>query len=134
MRIIGHLSLIITHNTQQQLNVEVAEVEDLLIGLILEGKVEGKIDQVAMRLELDQQFVIFKCVLILYAQLSFCRQSLAKRRYTALSKWTGALENIHATVVSKAVSHQRGPEGGMGMGMRSDYEGVFPRDYDGRQW
>ena len=34
-----------------------AEVEDLLIGLILEGKVEGKIDQVAMRLELDQQWV-----------------------------------------------------------------------------
>lgn len=34
-----------------------AEVEDLLIGLILEGKVEGKIDQVAMRLELDQQCV-----------------------------------------------------------------------------
>jgi COP9 signalosome complex subunit 2 len=32
-------------------------VEELLIGLILEGKVEGKIDQVAMRLELDQQCV-----------------------------------------------------------------------------
>lgn len=42
----------------QQLNVDVAEVEELLIGLILEGKVEGKIDQVAMRLELDQQCVI----------------------------------------------------------------------------
>lgn len=31
------------------------EVEDLLIGLILEGKVEGRIDQVAMRLELDRK-------------------------------------------------------------------------------
>jgi len=98
----------------RQLNVEVAEVEDLLIGLILEGKVEGKIDQVAMRLELDQQ------------------QSLAKRRYTALSKWTDALDSVHSSVLAKTVTHQRGPEGGMGM--RGEYEGMFPRDYDGRQW
>lgn len=40
--------------TFQQLNVEINEVEDLLIGLILEGKVEGRIDQVGMRLELDK--------------------------------------------------------------------------------
>ena len=33
------------------------EVEDLLIGLILEGKVEGKIDQVSMRLELTTKYV-----------------------------------------------------------------------------
>lgn len=33
-------------------------MEELLIGLILEGKVEGKIDQVGMRLELDRKFVI----------------------------------------------------------------------------
>lgn len=39
----------------QQLNVETEEVEELLIGLILEGKVEGKIDQVGMRLELDRK-------------------------------------------------------------------------------
>lgn len=38
----------------QQLNVEIAEVEELLIGLILEGKVDGRIDQVGMRLELDR--------------------------------------------------------------------------------
>lgn len=40
----------------QQLNVEIAEVEELLIGLILEGKVDGRIDQVGMRLELDQAY------------------------------------------------------------------------------
>ena len=34
------------------------EVEELLIGLILDGKVEGRIDQVTMRLELDKQFVL----------------------------------------------------------------------------
>jgi COP9 signalosome complex subunit 2 len=36
----------------KQLNVDKAEVEELLIGLILEGKVDGRIDQVNMRLEL----------------------------------------------------------------------------------
>lgn len=43
----------------RQLNVEKDEVEELLIELILEGKVEGKIDQVAMRLELDRKSVLF---------------------------------------------------------------------------
>lgn len=35
--------------------MEIDEVEDMLIDLILEGKVEGRIDQVGMRLELDQK-------------------------------------------------------------------------------
>ena len=39
----------------KQLNVVTDEVEELLIELILDGKVEGRIDQVAMRLELDQK-------------------------------------------------------------------------------
>ena len=47
-------SMILTP-TFKQLNVEINDVEELLIGLILEGKVEGRIDQVAMRLELDRK-------------------------------------------------------------------------------
>jgi COP9 signalosome complex subunit 2 len=43
------------HFSIQQLNVDTEEVEELLIGLILEGKVEGRIDQVGMRLELDRK-------------------------------------------------------------------------------
>ena len=39
------------------LNVDVDEVEELLIGLILEGRIEGRIDQVAMRLELESKYV-----------------------------------------------------------------------------
>jgi len=42
----------------QQLNVDKDEVEELLIGLILDGKVEGRINQVTMRLELDKQSVL----------------------------------------------------------------------------
>ncbi|EGO05246.1 hypothetical protein SERLA73DRAFT_129076 [Serpula lacrymans var. lacrymans S7.3] len=67
----------------KQLNVEIVEVEELLIGLILEGKVEGQIDQVGMKLELDRQ------------------QSLEKKRYSALEKWTEALESVHSAVVAK---------------------------------
>ena len=43
---------------QQQLNVNTREVEDLLIDLILEGKVEGRIDQAGKRLELDSKYVL----------------------------------------------------------------------------
>ncbi|OCH90066.1 PCI-domain-containing protein [Obba rivulosa] len=67
----------------KQLNIDKDEVEELLIGLILEGKVEGRIDQVAMRLELDRA------------------QSLEKKRYMALDKWSSALESVHTAVVGK---------------------------------
>jgi len=73
----------------KQLNVETQEVEELLIGLILEGKVEGRIDQVGMRLELDS------------------KQSLEKKRYAALNKWTEALEAVHAAVVGKTATGGR---------------------------
>jgi hypothetical protein len=43
----------------KQLNVGKPEVEEILIGLILEGKIEGRIDQVAQRVELDRQCVSF---------------------------------------------------------------------------
>ncbi|TEB38684.1 PCI-domain-containing protein [Coprinellus micaceus] len=81
----------------KQLGVDIQEVEELLIGLILENKVEGRIDQVGMRLELDRQ------------------QSLEKKRYAALSKWTEALEGVHSAVVGKtAASSRTDPSGLMG--------------------
>lgn len=78
----------------KQLNVDANEVEELLIDLILEGKIDGKIDQVNMRLELDKQ------------------QSLERRRYTALDKWTGALGRVHGAIVGKSSSSngRDGPE------------------------
>ncbi|KAJ3762188.1 hypothetical protein EV360DRAFT_36211 [Lentinula raphanica] len=88
----------------KQLNVEIQEVEDLLIGLILEGKVEGRIDQVGMRLELDR--------------------NLEKKRYTALQKWTENLETVHGAVVGKTGSSGRLGDPGMTM---SD---VYMRDSD----
>jgi len=82
----------------KQLNVEIAEVEELLIGLILEGKVDGRIDQVGMRLELDRA------------------QAIEKKRYAALHSWTKALEGIHAAVVAKTA----------GRGVSDTYIGIPP--------
>lgn len=76
----------------KQLNVQKDEVEDLLIALILEGKVEGRIDQVAQRLELDS------------------KASLERKRYAALDKWTNALESVHNSVVAKNQSGNRGTD------------------------
>ncbi|KAJ4002158.1 PCI domain-containing protein [Lentinula boryana] len=90
----------------KQLNVEIQEVEDLLIGLILEGKVEGRIDQVGMRLELDR------------------KQSLEKKRYATLRKWTENLEAVHGAVVGKTGANGRGGDPSMSM---SD---VYMRDSD----
>ncbi|KAK7063850.1 PCI domain-containing protein [Favolaschia claudopus] len=91
----------------KQLNVEISEVEELLIGLILEGKVEGKIDQVGMRLELSS------------------KQSLERKRYAALTKWTEALESVHGAVVGKTAPNGRGgPGGDIGLG---DFGGLPER-------
>ncbi|KAL9716362.1 hypothetical protein Ac2012v2_000809 [Leucoagaricus gongylophorus] len=67
----------------KQLNVNTREVEDLLIDLILEGKVEGRIDQAGKRLELDS------------------KQSLEKKRYAALQKWTDVLQIIQSGILTK---------------------------------
>ncbi|KAI0756545.1 PCI-domain-containing protein [Daedaleopsis nitida] len=84
----------------KQLNVDTEEVEELLIGLILEGRIEGRIDQVAMRLELES------------------KHSLQKKRYGALDKWTTALDSIHSTVIGK---NHSGGRGDYGFGMSDSF-------------
>ncbi|KAG6878322.1 hypothetical protein C0993_008919 [Termitomyces sp. T159_Od127] len=93
----------------KQLNVEIEEVEELLVGLILEGKVEGRIDQVGMRLELDRKSVFTYSIKNGTHSLTaffFRRQSLEKKRYAALSKWTEALEGVHGAIVGKTSSNR----------------------------
>jgi COP9 signalosome complex subunit 2 len=104
----------------QQLNVATEEVEELLIGLILEGKVEGRIDQVGMRLELDKKCVIFPYRAIVLALTFLFRQSLEKKRYGALEKWIGTLEAVHGAIVGKIgiVGRDFGSVEGFGSSMK----------------
>jgi len=70
----------------RQLNVDKDEVEKLLMGLILERKVTGRIDQVNSLLELDSLHV------------------LNKRRYNALEKWTEGLESMQNQILGRLAS------------------------------
>lgn len=42
----------------QQLSISSDDVEEILVSLILDGRIKGQIDQVTGKLELDQQYVV----------------------------------------------------------------------------
>ncbi|KAL4418667.1 hypothetical protein ABPG77_003585 [Micractinium sp. CCAP 211/92] len=65
-----------------QLNVPAADVEQLLISLILDGRVQGRIDQVNQLLELEVPL-----------------EQAAK--YSALDKWAQQVQSLHSLVVAK---------------------------------
>ena len=65
-----------------QLNVPLDEVEQLLIGLILDGKVAGRIDQLRHVLELDVK-------------------EEQEEKYDALKKWATQVDKLSTAVVSR---------------------------------
>ncbi|ORX58297.1 PCI-domain-containing protein [Hesseltinella vesiculosa] len=66
----------------KQLNISPKDVEELLVALILDGKISGQIDQINHRLEIDQV-------------------STDSQRYEVLSKWSQSVTDVCRTVVSK---------------------------------
>ncbi|KAI9205116.1 PCI domain-containing protein [Polychytrium aggregatum] len=66
----------------KQLNISPADVEEILVGLILDGKVNGQIDQVNQRLELHQE-------------------STDALHYSALDKWSGNVGDLYRTITNK---------------------------------
>jgi len=66
----------------KELNIDVAEVENLLVSCILDSTVHGRIDQVNQVLELD-------------------KQTHGAARYTALDRWTCQLSSLHLAIVNK---------------------------------
>ncbi|GIL43908.1 hypothetical protein Vafri_1496 [Volvox africanus] len=68
----------------QKLNIPAPDVEQLLVSLILDGRVSGNIDQVNQILEVGG------------------RQDGA-RRYTALDKWAAQISSLHSAVQNKLV-------------------------------
>jgi len=66
-----------------ELNITSPEVEELLVGLILDNKVQGKIDQINQLLELDSS------------------KSNAFWKYRAVDKWAQQLGSIHGAVMGR---------------------------------
>ncbi|KAI7840317.1 hypothetical protein COHA_006099 [Chlorella ohadii] len=66
----------------QQLNVPAGDVEQLLISLILDGRIKGRIDQVQQLLELDIELE-------------------QAPKYSAIDKWAQQLHSLHAQVAAK---------------------------------
>ncbi|KAF9204282.1 COP9/signalosome complex subunit Csn2 [Haplosporangium sp. Z 27] len=66
----------------RQLNIPAQDVEDLLVGLILDKKIAGHIDQVNQRLELQ-------------------RQTTGTLRYNAMDKWSTNLATMYTANISK---------------------------------
>ena len=50
------------------------------------------------------------------AAASSLRQSLEKKRYDALDKWTNALESVHNAIIGKAQVGNRGTDTTFGVG------------------
>lgn len=102
----------------QQLRIPSAEVEDILVALILDTKILGSIDQVTQRLELDAQCVPPPSYF--GPRLTDDSKPLETRRYAALDKWTDQLVSLQDVMITKSNSagqSARGESmGGMSMG------------------
>ena len=68
----------------RELNVSLDQVEELLMSLILDGKIQGKIDQVRGYVELDRS-----------------NGNVNKSRYEAMGKWNGEVDKLSAVVGHK---------------------------------
>jgi len=66
-----------------ELNITSKDVEDLMVGLILDSKIRGKIDQVNQLLELDSSM------------------STAFYKYRAIDKWATQLSSLQGTITNR---------------------------------
>ncbi|KAJ9108254.1 hypothetical protein QFC19_002502 [Naganishia cerealis] len=82
----------------RQLHIEKEEVEEILIELILDGKIKGKVDQLNGRVELERF------------------DNRQADRYNAMTSWSSKLQSISTQIIHKgAAARSAGPEAEMGM-------------------
>ena len=101
--------------TCQELNIGPSEVEPLLVSLILDGRIDGLIDQVHQRLELTKPYVEMRMLLrrgssdvalnrqtALGAAAPRCaHRSENAKLYTAADRWTKQLDRITTSVTNR---------------------------------
>ncbi|BGP14910.1 hypothetical protein JCM10213_003733 [Rhodosporidiobolus nylandii] len=82
----------------RQLGIPNEEVEEIVVALILDEKIQGRIDQVSGRLDLDKHTAV------------------ETRRYQTLDSWTKQLTSLHSQLLAKSAQAgaERGPGGGPG--------------------
>ncbi|SCV70584.1 BQ2448_3346 [Microbotryum intermedium] len=85
----------------RQLSIPSESVEAILVSLILDEKIQGRIDQVTQRLELDRH------------------KAVEARRYASLERWTTQLVNLQSVMFNKSAQiggpdRQMGAAGGAG--------------------
>ncbi|OZJ05588.1 COP9 signalosome complex subunit 2 [Bifiguratus adelaidae] len=81
----------------KQLNIPAHEVERLLIGLILDQRISGRIDQINQRLELDRPQVSSSNRTL----CSTLSSSTDTKRYDALDQWSTHIGNLSKSVAAK---------------------------------
>ncbi|KAK9794025.1 hypothetical protein WJX73_004702 [Symbiochloris irregularis] len=82
LAMVGPFTRIRIPYVSQKLNIPEGDVEQLLVALILDGKIHGRIDQVNHLLELD-------------------RKASTDEKYTAVDKWAKHVSTLHAAVVGR---------------------------------
>lgn len=94
----------------QELNVPEKDVEQLLVSLILDNRIDGHIDQVNRLLERGDRLLLIiftrhlsqnPCgYLILMTKSVFILQCRSKgmKKYTAIDKWNSQLKSLYQTI------------------------------------
>ncbi|GAA5839461.1 hypothetical protein JCM11251_002732 [Rhodosporidiobolus azoricus] len=85
----------------RQLGIPSEQVEEIVVALILDEKIQGRIDQVSGRLDLDRHTAV------------------ETRRYQTLDRWTSQLNALNTQLINKSASvgaERGGPGGGGGAG------------------
>lgn len=94
----------------QELNFPEKDVEQLLVSLILDNRIQGHIDQVNKLLERGERCRAPNFSLILYCTLCgqiemliclACCRSKGMRKYNAIDKWNTQLKSIYQTLSNR---------------------------------
>lgn len=89
----------------QKLNVPPAEVQELLVFLILDNKVVGQIDQVKQQLHLQKGYAFILHLLALLKAVTKLRYFLSSSgpvaKYRYIGKWGDQLHSLHGTILNR---------------------------------
>lgn len=94
-----------------ELNIPPKEVEDLMVGLILDTKIRGRIDQVGQLLELETSKYVrrliasplsgYICTVLIYCLFLLTHRSNTYWKYRSVDRWASQLGTLQGTLLNK---------------------------------